>query len=105
MASLRPRKRTKGKPSGLFAFPRTAASFAPLTPVAFLPRIAAIHPDGIAVVHGAQRISYRQFEERARRLASALARRGIRPGQTVSAMLANVPDLVGARFGVHRIGV
>src|SRR5206468_5787925 len=67
MASVRPRKRTKGKPSGLFAFPRTAASFAPLTPVAFLPRIAAIHPDRIAVVHGAQRISYRQFEERARR--------------------------------------
>src|SRR5213594_4817295 len=104
MASLRPRKRTKGKPSGLFAFPRTAASFAPLTPVAFLPRIAAIHPDRIAVVHGAQRISYRQFEERARRLASALARRGIRPGQTVSAMLPNVPAMLDAHFGVPMIG-
>src|SRR5256886_4488546 len=104
MASLRPRKRTKGKPSGLFAFPRTAASFAPLTPVAFLPRIAAIHPDRIAVVHGAQRISYRQFEERARRLASALARRGIRPGQTVSAMLPNVPAMLDAHYGVPMLG-
>src|SRR5437870_9777008 len=104
MASLRPRKRTKGKPSGLFAFPRTAASFAPLTPVAFLPRIAAIHPDRIAVVHGAQRISYRQFEERARRLASALARRGIRPRQTVSAMLPNVPAMLDAHFGVPMLG-
>src|SRR5438034_10921406 len=104
MASLRPRKRTKGKPSGLFAFPRTAASFAPLTPVAFLPRIAAIHPDRIAVVHGAQRISYRQFAERARRLASALARRGIRPGQTVSAMLPNVPAMLDAHFGVPMLG-
>jgi len=104
MASVRPRKRTKGKPSGLFAFPRTAASFAPLTPVAFLPRIAAIHPDRIAVVHGAQRISYRQFEERARRLASALARRGIRPGQTVSAMLPNVPAMLDAHFGVPMLG-
>ena len=104
MASLRPRKRTKGKPSGLFAFPRTVASFAPLTPVAFLPRIAAIHPDRIAVVHGAQRISYRQFEERARRLASALARRGIRPGQTVSAMLPNVPAMLDAHFGVPMLG-
>ena len=104
MASLRPRKRTKGKPSGLFAFPRTVASFAPLTPVAFLPRIAAIHPDRIAVVHGAQRISYRQFAERARRLASALARRGIRPGQTVSAMLPNVPAMLDAHFGVPMLG-
>ena len=29
-----------------------AANFAPLTPISFLPRTAAIHPDRVAVVHG-----------------------------------------------------
>src|SRR3989475_4987538 len=104
MASVRPRKRTKGKPSGLFAFPGPPAGSAPLPPVASLPRIAATPPARIAVAHGAQRISYRQFEERARRLASALARRGIRPGQTVSAMLPNVPAMLDAHFGVPMLG-
>src|SRR3989475_5448117 len=104
MASVRPPKRTRGKRSGLSASPRTAASSAPLTPARFLPRIAATPPARIAVVHGAQRISSRQFEERARRLASALARRGIRPGQTVSAMLPNVPAMLDAHFGVPMLG-
>jgi fatty-acyl-CoA synthase len=32
-------------------------------------------------------MTYRELHERVRRLASALARRGVRPGDTVSAML------------------
>ena len=33
-----------------------------LTPVAFLRRSAYVHPDKIAVVHGARRYTYTQFE-------------------------------------------
>src|SRR5262249_62417718 len=77
---------------------------APLTPISFLPRSAEIHPERIAVIHGADRYNYRQFYERARRLASALARAGIRPGDTVSAMLPNVPAMVEAHYGVPMLG-
>jgi fatty-acyl-CoA synthase len=80
------------------------ANFAPLTPVSFLPRTAAIHPDRIAVIHGQQRLTYRELYDRARRLASALARHGIRAGDTVSAMLPNVPAMVEAHYGVPMLG-
>jgi fatty-acyl-CoA synthase len=80
------------------------ASFAPLTPISFLPRTAEIHPDRIAVVHGTRRITYAEFYARARRLASALARRGIGRGDTVSAMLPNVPAMLEAHFGVPMLG-
>src|SRR5215475_56225 len=70
---------------------RTDANFAPLSPLGFLPRSASIYPDRVAMVHGERRIVYRDFDRRARRLASALARRGIGPGDTVSAVLPNPP--------------
>ncbi len=92
-------------PSGLFAgLIPDAANFAPLTPVSFLPRTTAIHPDRVAVIHGARRYSYHQLYDRARRLASALARRGIRAGDTVSVMLPNVPAMVEAHYGVPMLG-
>ncbi len=80
------------------------ANFAPLTPLAFLPRTAEIHPDRVAVVHGARRTTYAEFYARARRLAAALARRGIGRGDTVSAMLPNVPAMLDAHFGVPMLG-
>ncbi|MDP1751824.1 MAG: acyl-CoA synthetase [Reyranella sp.] len=93
------------KPGDIFASLRPSrANFAPLTPISFLPWTAAIHPDRLAVVHGAQRFTYRQLQERVRRLASALARHGVRPGDTVSAMLPNVPAMLEAHFGVPMLG-
>ena len=53
---------------------RADANFAPLTPLGFLSRAASIYPDRAAMVHGDRRIVYRDFDARARRLASALAR-------------------------------
>ena len=41
-----------------------------LTPVSFLRRSAYVFPDRTAIIHGARRYTYRQFEERANRLAS-----------------------------------
>src|SRR5688572_26547276 len=58
------------------------ANFATLTPLVFLPRSAEIHPDRVAVIHGARRFTYAQLYERARRLASALAKRGVKQGDT-----------------------
>jgi fatty-acyl-CoA synthase len=75
-----------------------------LSPIAFLPRAAEIYPQRIAVVHGKQRITYAQFFERARRLASALAKRGVTRGDVVSAMLPNVPAMLDAHYGVPMLG-
>jgi len=75
-----------------------------LTPVAFLERSAGIWPDKIAVRHGRLAYSYRQFEARCRRLASALARRGVRRGDTVAVMAPNVPAMLEAHYAVPALG-
>ena len=80
------------------------ANFQPLSPLPFLERAAAVYPERIAIIHGAQRFTYAEFYARARRLASALAARGIGPGDTVSAMLANTPPMLDAHYGVPMTG-
>jgi fatty-acyl-CoA synthase len=76
----------------------------PLSPLVFLPRAAEIFPGRLAVVHGARRVTYAQLYERARRLASALAKRGVKRGDVVSAMLPNVPAMIDAHYGVPMLG-
>ncbi|HUA50958.1 MAG TPA: acyl-CoA synthetase [Candidatus Sulfotelmatobacter sp.] len=83
---------------------RNPANYAPLTPLGFLERTAAVFPDHPAVVYGAQRRSYAEFYARSRRLAAALSARGIGLGDTVSAMLPNVPAMLEAHYGVPMIG-
>src|SRR5437867_413357 len=80
------------------------ANYVPLSPVQFLARSALIWPHKIAVRHGAQAYTYREFEERCRRLASALARAGIGRGDTVAVMAPNVPALLEAHYAVPAIG-
>ncbi len=83
---------------------RNAANYAPLSPLGFLERAADVFPDRLAVVHGSYRADYRTLRERSRRLASALARRGVRPGDTVAAMLPNTPPMLEAHHGVPMAG-
>jgi fatty-acyl-CoA synthase len=83
---------------------RNPANFQPLTPLAFLQRCAEVFPGHPAVIHGAQTRSYAQFYARARRLASALAKRGIARGDTVAVMLANTPAMLEAHYGVPMAG-
>ncbi len=83
---------------------RTPANFVPLTPLSFIERAAAVYPGRLAVVHGAQRYTWRETYARSRRLASALARRGIGAGDTVAVMLPNIPPMYEAHFGVPMCG-
>jgi len=83
---------------------KNAANFAALTPLAFLPRAAAVYPNKLAVIHGAFRFTYRQLYDRCRRLASALRRRGVGRGDTVAIMAPNVPALLEAHYGVPMAG-
>ncbi|HEY4113157.1 MAG TPA: AMP-binding protein [Rhizomicrobium sp.] len=83
---------------------RNPANYQPLTPLTFLERAASVFPDRVAIIHGGQRFTYAQFYQRARRLASALAARGIRRGDTVAVMLANTPPMLEAHYGVPMTG-
>src|SRR5262245_6277365 len=83
---------------------RNPANFQPLTPLSFLERAASVFPDQTAVIHGPLRRSYRDFYARARRLASALQKRGIKRGDTVSAVLANTPAMLECHYGVPMTG-
>ncbi len=83
---------------------RNPANFQPLTPLSFLDRAATVFPDQTAIVHGARSWTYREFFARARRLASALARHGIKRGDTVAAVLANTPAMLEAHYGVPMAG-
>lgn len=84
--------------------PRNPANHVPLSPVSFLTRAAHIYPHRVAVVHGERRFTYAQFLERARRLASALARAGVGTGDTVAIMAPNTPQMLEAHYAVPMLG-
>ncbi|NQV84447.1 MAG: acyl-CoA synthetase [Rhodospirillales bacterium] len=83
---------------------RTAANYTPLTPLSFIQRTAAVYPDKTSVIHGNKRFTWSETYARSRRLASALAKRGIGVGDTVSIMGANTPEMIEAAFGVPMTG-
>jgi fatty-acyl-CoA synthase len=82
---------------------RNAANYQPLTPLTYLERAAKTFPNQVAIIHGGSRASYREFWQRSLRLASALAKRGIGKGDTVSVMLSNTPPMLEAHFGVPMV--
>jgi fatty-acyl-CoA synthase len=101
----KPRKRIAAVRKSMWAALKPGpANFSPLSPIVFLARAAEIHPERVAVIHGAARTTYAQFYERARRLASALAKRGVKRGDVVSAMLPNIPAMLEAHYGVPMLG-
>jgi len=83
---------------------KNPANYQPLTPLTFLARSAAVYPDRTAIIHGKARTSYAEFYRRARRLGSALAKAGIRKGETVSVLLANTPAMLECHYGVPMTG-
>jgi len=75
-----------------------------LSPVSFLRRSAYVYPDKVAVVHGKRRTTYREFEERCNRFASALRGAGVRHGDRVACLAPNIPALLEAHYGVPASG-
>ena len=92
--------------SGIFDrdLDRSAANSTPLTPLSFLAWAAHVYADKTAVIHGERAFTYSELAARCRRLASALVRRGIGPGDTVAVMAPNVPAMLEAHYGVPMVG-
>ena len=83
---------------------KNPANYAPLSPLSFLSKAAYIYPRQTAVIHGDVRYTWEQVYARCRRLASALRKRGIGEGDTVAAMLPNIPAMCEMHFGPAMIG-
>ena len=83
---------------------KNPANYQPLTPLSFLERAAQVYPGHTAIIHGGLRRSYRDFYARSRKLASALARHGIKRGDTVAVLLANTPAMLECHYGVPMTG-
>jgi fatty-acyl-CoA synthase len=83
---------------------RNAANYTPLSPLSFIERTATVYPQRTSVIHGARRFTWAETYARCRRLASALAARGIGKNDTVAVMLSNTPEMAECHFGVPMAG-
>ncbi|MBY4828974.1 acyl-CoA synthetase [Burkholderia dolosa] len=83
---------------------RRDANYVPLTPIDFLVRAAEVYGQRVAIVHGDVRRTWADTYARAKRLASALAQAGVARGDTVAAVLPNIPAMIEAHFGVPMAG-
>ena len=83
---------------------KTPANFVPLSPVSFLERSAHVYPKLTSVVHEQRRFTWGQTYSRCRAFASWLVRQGIGRGDTVAAMLPNIPAMYEAHFAVPMAG-
>jgi fatty-acyl-CoA synthase len=83
---------------------KTPANFVALTPLSFLARTAAVYPDHVSAVYEGRVFTWSETYARCRRFASYLAGRGIGSGDTVAAMLPNIPAMNELHFAVPTAG-
>jgi len=83
---------------------KTAANYVPLTPLSFLARSAAVYPNHTSTVYEGRSFTWSETYARCRRFASYLAGRGIGTGDTVAAMLPNIPAMNEVHFAVPMAG-
>ena len=83
---------------------RNRANYVALSPTAFLPKAARVHPDRPAIVYGERRTNWADTYERCRKLASSLARLHVGRGSTVSVISPNTPPMVELHYAVPMLG-
>jgi fatty-acyl-CoA synthase len=83
---------------------KRAANHVPLTPLSHLIRANRVFPTRTAVVDRGFRATYGELHARVSRLASALAARGVHPGDVVAAVMPNTYPHVEAHWGVPACG-
>ena len=83
---------------------KTPANYVPLTPLSFLARSAAVYPDHVSTVYEGRSFTWSETYARCKRFASHLAGRGIGHGDTVAAMLPNIPAMNELHFAVPMAG-
>jgi len=72
---------------------------------AFLQKSATQRPEQPALVHGDERLTYREFYERALAIGGNLRARGLGPGDRVAFALANSPRVLETIYGCFAAGL
>ena len=83
---------------------KRTANFTQLSPLSFIKRTASVYPEYTSVIHGDRSYTWLETYTRCRRLGSALKKRGIGAGDTVAALMSNIPAMYEAHFGVSMAG-
>ncbi|MCY4034214.1 MAG: acyl-CoA synthetase [Hyphomicrobiales bacterium] len=83
---------------------RCGANHTALSPVSMLKRVERVHPELPAQIHGSIRRNWGEVAERCKRLASALAKRGIGRGDTVAMLAPNIPEALECTLAVPMLG-
>ena len=83
---------------------QTEANYTPLSPLSFIRRTAAVYPEKTSIIHGKRRYTWAETYARCKRLGSALAKRGVKKGDTVAVMASNTPEMYECAFGPAMIG-
>ncbi|WP_222184163.1 AMP-binding protein [Geminicoccus harenae] len=83
---------------------KVRATHQALTPLGFLDWAADVYGGRTGCIYGQERRSWAEIRRRCRRLASGLRGLGVRPGDTVSVLLPNVPAMLECQFGVPMAG-
>src|SRR4051812_33220481 len=83
---------------------RHPSNYIPLSPVSFLTRAASAFASKLAVMDGERRYTYAQLLDRCTRLASALAKLGVKRLDTVAIIASNIPEMIEAHFAVPMLG-
>lgn len=89
---------------GDHTLPQHTANYTPLSPLSFLKRSADVYPDYTALIHGKRRTNFAEVYRRCRQLASQLTKVGVLPGDVVSIIAPNIPELYEAHFAIPMCG-
>jgi len=89
---------------GEHVLPQHTANYTPLSPLSFLKRSADVYPDYTALIHGERRTSFGDVYQRCCKLASQLNKVGVVPGDVVSIIAPNIPELYEAHFAIPMCG-
>tara|TARA_B100000029_G_scaffold360043_1_gene352938 strand:- start:30 stop:1661 length:1632 start_codon:yes stop_codon:yes gene_type:complete len=83
---------------------KNSANFVPLSPLSFITRVKDIYPNYESLVYGNRSYNWLQTYNRCTKFASALTKKGITKGSTVSIIAANTPELFEAHYSIPMTG-
>lgn len=70
----------------------------------FLAKRARLDPAKIGLIFEGRKVTYREWNERANRVANAFAGLGVRPGDRIGLLMTNSVEYLECFFGLAKIG-